>query len=312
MKRETIRLSLVFAATLSLLCTAIPAVASNGRIPLFGQTTISSPGSYYLTNDVVVGIVYAFTIASDNVTLDLNGHTVTVGSGGYGVYCSGYKSIRITNGSISGGSGGCTFRSAGTIQIDHVTFSGQSNYAVIVDGADASHPAQVILADNAVYGAGQSGIDLEYIAGSRIENNEVRACGAEGINVRNCLNSTFAHNIVSGNTLPGVLLDSASFSAILYNDVSGNGGAGLTFNNSDFACNGNKIAYNTFSKNGSDGLYEDSSFDDVSWNTCSGNSGYGVSFGLSYHTIYSCNRASGNTNGGYYLNNNVIDGGGNH
>ena len=45
-----------------------------------GAVTISLPGSYYLTTNVTVSSGDAITITANNVTLDLNGFTVSMPS----------------------------------------------------------------------------------------------------------------------------------------------------------------------------------------------------------------------------------------
>ncbi len=70
-----------------------------------GAVTISQPGSYYLTANITVNAGDAITISADNVTLDLNGLTVTSTANpeaGNGIVLSGgRKNITIHNGFIS-------------------------------------------------------------------------------------------------------------------------------------------------------------------------------------------------------------------
>ncbi|HEY5298325.1 MAG TPA: hypothetical protein VIK59_10410 [Verrucomicrobiae bacterium] len=79
---------------------------------------ISSPGSYYVTTNLtgsafgVPGSPYGIYIASDNVTVDLNGFTLQGVSGSYsGIYIYGsHTNITIRNGIITGwGGDGVTF-----------------------------------------------------------------------------------------------------------------------------------------------------------------------------------------------------------
>ncbi len=46
------------------------------RIPLAAATTITQPGSYFLTANITVATGNGIAINSDNVTLDLNGFTL--------------------------------------------------------------------------------------------------------------------------------------------------------------------------------------------------------------------------------------------
>ena len=69
---------------------------------------ISQPGSYFLTTNIVGAVAkYGITIATNNVTLDLNGFTLlgVPGSSG-GIYFSGsYSNITVQNGTITGWGG---------------------------------------------------------------------------------------------------------------------------------------------------------------------------------------------------------------
>lgn len=69
------RSGLGLAIGLSLLCVA-PAPAADGRIPVWGQTTITEPGAYVLTRNIVLGGEVGgsvIVIDSADVDLDLNG-----------------------------------------------------------------------------------------------------------------------------------------------------------------------------------------------------------------------------------------------
>jgi hypothetical protein len=77
-----------------------------------GPVTISSPGSYYLTTNITVtsaGTSNGVTIAANNVTLDLNGFTISstvnpaVGAGILLGPTSGVTNVTILNGFITGG-----------------------------------------------------------------------------------------------------------------------------------------------------------------------------------------------------------------
>lgn len=71
-----------------------------------GATTISTSGSYYLANNVTVSSGDAITIAADNVTLDLNGFTISSNASpaaGTGIEVGNRTGVTITNGFILGG-----------------------------------------------------------------------------------------------------------------------------------------------------------------------------------------------------------------
>ena len=68
--------------------------------------TISQPGSYYLTTNLTVSTGDAITIATNGVTLDLNGFTIrstAASATGYGILINRVNDITIANGHIRGG-----------------------------------------------------------------------------------------------------------------------------------------------------------------------------------------------------------------
>jgi len=69
-------------------------------------TTLTQPGSYYLTTNIAVTTGNAITITADNVTLDLNGFTASsteASPAGTGIMLSGDRAhIHICNGHIKG------------------------------------------------------------------------------------------------------------------------------------------------------------------------------------------------------------------
>jgi hypothetical protein len=78
------------------------------RVPISSAPfTISQPGSYYLTTNLTVSGGNAITIATNGVTLDLNGFTISSttnpASGTAVLIGSGLRNIAIQNGHIQGG-----------------------------------------------------------------------------------------------------------------------------------------------------------------------------------------------------------------
>lgn len=96
--------------TLDEVYNRIPAVGgSDGRIPIASSGSISNPGSYALTNNLITtGAVTTIFITASNVTLDLNGFRVgNTGSAGTCIALIGAVSnITIRNGvTVNGESG---------------------------------------------------------------------------------------------------------------------------------------------------------------------------------------------------------------
>src|SRR5437899_11994824 len=65
---------------LSVLLATLPATvvpAAEGSVPISGPFTISVPGAYLVTNDIAATAGSAIVIKAMNVTLDLNGRTLS-------------------------------------------------------------------------------------------------------------------------------------------------------------------------------------------------------------------------------------------
>jgi hypothetical protein len=99
-------LSLLLASTAALadgdIYTGGPAGTRISRLPY----TISTPGAYYLASNLSYGNGDGITIASDHVTLDLMGFTITASSGN-GINIAGLrKNVEIRNGTVISGNYG--------------------------------------------------------------------------------------------------------------------------------------------------------------------------------------------------------------
>lgn len=110
-----------------------------GAVPLSGPAAISTAGYYYLTGDVSAAGT-AFSISASNVTLDLQGRTVTFGTGlggsFYGVRVSGASgTVEIRNGTIRQGAGGGG--SCSGIEVDSPLNLRLTGLSVTVHGPDA-------------------------------------------------------------------------------------------------------------------------------------------------------------------------------
>ena len=96
--------------------------------------TISSSGSYYLTTNITVSSGSAITIATNGVTLDLNGFTITgTGSANTGILLAsavGNTDITILNGHITGG----LFQTF----VNGISYSGPTPFNVHVSGVSVS------------------------------------------------------------------------------------------------------------------------------------------------------------------------------
>jgi hypothetical protein len=134
---------------------------------------ITKSGSYYLTTNLTVSSGNAITIATNGVTLDLNGFTISstaAGATGYGILLSnGPQNLTIANGHIQGG---VTNNGSGV-------YSG-GGFANGIEYSDA-YPANVLVSRVSVSGCLNDGINLGNGVSTVAENCTVQTAGGSGI-----------------------------------------------------------------------------------------------------------------------------------
>ena len=239
-----------------------------GRIPISSVPfTISASGSYYLTKNLPVDTGDAITINADNVTLDLNGYTLSSTATpaiGAGILLSnGVKNIAIENGHIRG----TTTYSAGSFT------EGGFISGIVSSGVD---PIEARVRNISVSGVALSGISLPGGSGlvkdcvvDTVQDRGIQAGVVEGCIARRCggtaINSLVAKDC-SGESVRnghGVFASTAATNcegrstsgtglhAGLASNCSGisDTGTGLTGTNAT-NCNGTSLAPNSASDRG--------------------------------------------------------------
>ncbi|MBY0379240.1 MAG: right-handed parallel beta-helix repeat-containing protein, partial [Burkholderiales bacterium] len=178
--------------------------------------TISSPGRYYISNDInltdITGVtpVTAIAINSSDVVLDLNGKAIfSDNSGGGTLNCiaiaAGVSNVSIINGEIRNFTGsairvnGATSRS---IQIQNLLVVGCGNSGINVVGATSGLEISSV---DAIANTG-SGISLSSVTDSVLEdisaigNTISTSAPTSGISLSSCSNISFKKCIASSNT----------------------------------------------------------------------------------------------------------------
>jgi hypothetical protein len=215
--------------------------------------TISSSGSYYLTQNLVVSTGTAITIAASRVSLDLNGFTITSTSAtpnGTGVFVNGdLRDITIQNGSI-----------AGTVTHNGSAFTGGGFQNGISFGGT---PSGVRVANVSVSGCGTDGILLPTggnvstlvesctvrtvgrigIAAVLVRNSAASGCGSSAISsasvVTNCRGESIDGNGISGTIVQNCFRISTNGSGVSStNAINSHGnstnGTGISTSNAVF------------------------------------------------------------------------------
>lgn len=259
--------TLLCAVSLVLL-TFVPSVA---QTPVTCGQVLAAPGLYVLTGDLGCGI--SIFIKSNNVTLDLQGHTLTNISGnpitgiataeGVGSPNSFTTSgTRILNGTITGfgtaialgGPVGPLLPRTTNAQIHHVTATGNRRGILVGYASEVMIHNNVITynvsenagTDSLPWGVGIAAFDL---IDSQIKNNEVTGNSSDGIALRaNSADNTVMKNKASSNGRYGILLSiwggPSTDNVIKNNDALSNVALDLMDQNPN--CDDNVWKHNTF------------------------------------------------------------------
>lgn len=152
------------------LCLALPAFAQRDARPVPGNGTIDQPGSYTLTGDrQAAGGRAAIVIMSSDVSLDLNGQSV---SGGTGIEIRGANGVSVRNGNVSTTGMGVVVMNSNNLRLEGLNIRGTgSEIGIMVVGSK-----NAMIAGNLIYNVGL-GIFVRGSAsrGNRIANNTVTA-----------------------------------------------------------------------------------------------------------------------------------------
>ena len=116
-----------------------PKVAPEGCEPIDRATTITAPGHYCVVRNIVADATNpsGLTIASDDVAIDLMGHSIvslvpdTIVSG---ITASGHSNIRVGNGAVSGFLAGVWLREGSGLAVSDMDLSGNQWRGVKADG----------------------------------------------------------------------------------------------------------------------------------------------------------------------------------
>ena len=233
---------------LSILPIAAIAVAQTAlKQPKKFPIAISKPGSYQLTENLEVKSGDAIRVSSSNVSIDLDGFTISGSAGGSsqdGINAIGMSFVRVFNGSVTnmGGSG-------------------------IALGASSS------VESVRVSGNGANGISCGNncsVADSNVSSNALSGISAAG-------NSSIRDSIANGNT-NGFGIAVGPGSSVTGNTATGNAIGGISAGNHVVPCNC-RIVGNVASGNSIGIFVGDSAV--ISGNMTGGNQGFGICGGKS-------------------------------
>ena len=208
------------------------------RIPISEPGVINEAGSYYLTNS----INGTFNIQAENVTLDLNGFTITPESA-VAIRVNGSDNVRIFNGTIAGGDGaGIAGAGMGSIFISDLQLLDITGDCIALNNPSGILIVERIRCHNATRAGifmrqGVDGQALHAVVRDNVISNVNTATNLSTYGIAISHNTTGElHVVVTGNQLLnnrvfGLLVqgfDATASGQVTGNLVTGNGGPGIS------------------------------------------------------------------------------------
>lgn len=262
--------------------------------------TISAPGSYYLTTNLVATF-NGITISTNDVTVDLMGFSITGGRNGFGVTVDGKpdapcRNVVVRNGTIKNFTLGMSLINTqnGLFEYLAVSESGHTGISLNSYSYGAGDCSGNRFANCGVSGNGGSGIYLGGYVG-KCDGNSISGCTfrKNEIGVRldaasngQCNQNEFRNCMIQDNTLQGFVVFGSSGGRCYGNvvegcNVSGNGDLGIRlYQGGDSTVMGNRISLCTLYGNTGIGIkLQDASASLISGNLVSGTRGtptYGI------------------------------------
>jgi len=169
-------------------------LAAEGRIPIYQQTTIATPGKYVVTRNLSTAAAPLIDIQVSNVDIDLNGMELRSTSTTDPVVRTSGGGVSIRNGKIVGGNEGILLAGVegGTIEGNEIRSSAGAGIAL-------TGTRNVAVLDNRLNRPGGSGILISGSGGNLISGNTMNEPIGDGIK----LESSSSSNRVSGNLILG-------------------------------------------------------------------------------------------------------------
>lgn len=242
--------------TLSLLLVLLigTARADESRIPISapnGASTpivISAPGSYILTRDITSTASPVIDITSDNVTIDLNGRTITNNGSGAAIQI-GTTGITVRNGRLQGGQFGIFRNPFGqaTLTVENVVIQNTLSQAITAPSMSAITIRSCRMVNTNTGGSfsGVVFVNGPAVSGHLIDNEIVSTPGT-AFNLLNLESGEIRDNVIShfntsgGSNNSGINLGGTNV-VIENNTVESTGSTG---NGISLSTKGNFVAHN--------------------------------------------------------------------
>jgi parallel beta-helix repeat protein len=192
--------ALALGAVFTVLGLTQPA-ADNGRIPVFAPRVINRPGHYVVTRDISATAGSVVLIRANDVTLDLNGHTLTLPTGTDAIILIdntlATRGVTIRNGRLVGGINAIVTPFLGhpsQVRLEDLEIANCSGTAVIFFDPESVEITRCHVHDG---GAGISAQASSTQFVGRILNNKVERVGSFGILLLGLLSGEVSGNVVT-------------------------------------------------------------------------------------------------------------------
>jgi parallel beta-helix repeat protein len=235
-----------------------------------------------------------YVIEADDVTLDLNGHTLT-GNGGVshsGVEVNGFNRVTIKNGTIREFQHGVELGDSSGSLVTRNTIK-DNGMMVLDDNNTPGDPSDDELVPNG------TGVDLFEAHGNVIEQNTIKDTIGRGIDVENASTANYIkRNTIMGSADRGIdVREGSSANVIRENSITGSGDRGIDMRG---AARANVIEGNTIKQNGIRGINvrDGSSANVIDGNDVEDNAGIGILLSTADHNEVVNNVVTGNSNDG--------------
>ena len=179
-----------------------------------------------LTSDLLNCPDNGLVIGADDITLDLNGHTIRgdgVGSCPGDAVCdvgianaTGHNDVTIKGGAVQGFDVGVIIIGATEDHLERISSANNSSFGVIIGESTESR-----IDHNSSVGDGTSGIVMFDSSDMRLDHNSVTGAHGYAIPVFDSSHNRFEHNVLTSDQ-HGILLESCDQNTVQDNEIRGN------------------------------------------------------------------------------------------
>ena len=167
-----------------------------------------------------------FIIKKDDITVDLNDHTITGMEEGFGITIDGRSGVTIKGGSIKNFKIGIKLHESRKIDITGNSIASNREVGINLENSFANDITGNSVANNGI------GIQLEWSNDNSISENSASSNGV-GISLYGSQDNTLSGNTASTNSGPGFSLRGSHDNDISGNTASSNSGAGFSLDDAD-------------------------------------------------------------------------------